>query len=47
MITMSASITTNFKKAKECSGLDKFVWRKLSQEIISSLKHGQIGAESP
>jgi hypothetical protein len=38
---------SSFKKAKEHPELDKFVWHKLSQEIISSLKRGQAGAESP
>ncbi len=37
----------SFKKAKKHPELDKFVWHKLSQEIISSLKRGQAGAEPP
>lgn len=37
----------SFKKAKKHSELDKFVWNKLAEEIISSLKRGQAGAESP
>ena len=38
---------SSFKKAKEHPELDKFVWHKLSQEIIASLKRGQAGTESP